>query len=124
MDPERARELLAAERTRIEEALAVLDTEGSLEASDRVEPGDKDSEDLYEDEFNAGRVEDLHTQLAALETCGGATGSRHLRAVGRKRRTDPGHAAGGCADRRADHRRAAALPGLVAVTSPGLYIRS
>ncbi len=67
MDPERARELLAAERTRIEKTLAVLDAEGSLEASDRIEPGDKDSEDLYQDELNAGRVEDLHTQLAAVE---------------------------------------------------------
>lgn len=67
MDPDRARELLAAERARIEAALATLETDGSLEASDRLEPGDKDSEDLYQDEFNAGRVEDLHTQLSALE---------------------------------------------------------
>jgi DnaK suppressor protein len=67
MDPERARELLATERTRLEDALAVLETEGSLEASDRIEPGDKDSEDLYQDEFNAGRAEDLRTQLAAVE---------------------------------------------------------
>jgi DnaK suppressor protein len=67
MDPERARELLAAERTRLEEALAVLETAGPLEASDRIEPGDEDSEDLYQDEFNAGRAEDLRTQLAAVE---------------------------------------------------------
>jgi DnaK suppressor protein len=67
MDPERARELLAAERARLEEALAVLETEGPLEASDRVEPGDRDSEDLYQDEFNEGQAEDLHTQLAAVE---------------------------------------------------------
>lgn len=67
MDPERARELLGAERTRLELALAVLESEGPLEASDRVEPGDKDSEDLYQDEFNAGRAEDLHAQLAAVE---------------------------------------------------------
>jgi DnaK suppressor protein len=67
MDLERARELLAAERIRLEQALAVLETEGPLEASDRIEPGDKDSEDLYQDEFNAGRAEDLHTQLAAVK---------------------------------------------------------
>src|SRR5579872_7502464 len=67
MDPERARELLAAERARIEQGLAVLGTEGPLEASDRIEPGDRDSEDLYQDEFNASRAEDLHAQLAAIE---------------------------------------------------------
>jgi DnaK suppressor protein len=67
MDPERAGELLSAERARIEGALAVLGADGSLEGSDRVEPGDKDSEDLYQDEFNAGRAEDLHTQLTAVE---------------------------------------------------------
>lgn len=67
MDSDRARELLARERTRIERALAAVDGEGPLEASDRIEPGDEDSEDLYQDEFNAGRSEDLHRELAALE---------------------------------------------------------
>jgi DnaK suppressor protein len=67
MDPDRARELLANERTRIEQALTALQREGPLEASDRREPGDNDSEDLYQDEFNAGRAEDLHAELAALE---------------------------------------------------------
>jgi DnaK suppressor protein len=67
MEPDRARELLVAERARIEEALAVLGADGSLEASDRSEPGDQDSEDLYQDEFNAGRAEDLRVELAALE---------------------------------------------------------
>ena len=66
MDPERARELLARERRRIEEALA-LQSEGPLEGEDRVEPGDLDSEDLYQDEFNEGRAEDLRTDLEALE---------------------------------------------------------
>lgn len=67
MDSDRARELLARERDRIEQAIATLDREGPLEASDRKEPGDEDSEDLYQDEFNAGRARDLHTELAALE---------------------------------------------------------
>jgi DnaK suppressor protein len=40
---------------------------GGLEASDRKEPGDEGSEDLYQDEFNAGRSEDLQRDLAALE---------------------------------------------------------
>ncbi|MGO9823321.1 MAG: TraR/DksA family transcriptional regulator [Solirubrobacteraceae bacterium] len=67
MDPERARELLARERARIEQALAAVEGEGPLEGDDRVEPGDYDSEDLYQDEYNQGRAEDLRRELAALE---------------------------------------------------------
>jgi DnaK suppressor protein len=67
MDPERARELLTAERTRIEEATAALGRDAPLEASDNKEPGDQDSEDLYLDELNAGRLEELRDDLAALE---------------------------------------------------------
>ncbi len=67
MDPVRARELLAEERRRIEEALANLDRDGPLEASDRTGPGDRGSEDLYQDEFNAGRADDFRRELAAVE---------------------------------------------------------
>jgi len=67
MEPERARELLAQERTRIEAAMAALARDGSLEGDARVEPGDRDSEDLYQDEFNAGRAEDLRRELEAVE---------------------------------------------------------
>jgi DnaK suppressor protein len=67
MDADRARELLAAERTRIEEARAGLAGEGPLEGSDRIEPGDEDSEDLYQDELDAGRRRELEEDLAALE---------------------------------------------------------
>jgi DnaK suppressor protein len=67
MDPEHARELLAAERARVEQALAALGADGPLEGDDRIEPGDEGSEDLYQDEFNAGRSEDLHAQLLAVE---------------------------------------------------------
>jgi DnaK suppressor protein len=67
MDSERARQLLQRERTRIEQALASLERDGPLEGSGRIEPGDADSEDLYQDEFNQGRKEDLRTELAALE---------------------------------------------------------
>jgi DnaK suppressor protein len=67
VDAGRARELLARERSRIEQALASLQSEGPLEASDHREPGDMDSEDLYEDELAAGRAEDLRAQLAAVE---------------------------------------------------------
>jgi DnaK suppressor protein len=67
MDPDRAHELLALERQRIEQASAALNQDGPEEASDRKEPGDLGSQDLYQDEFNAGRAEELRDQLAALE---------------------------------------------------------
>jgi len=67
MDPERARALLAAERARIEASLAGIRADGPLESSDRIETGDEGSQDLYQDEFNAGRSEDLHAQMAAVE---------------------------------------------------------
>lgn len=67
MDAARAKELLDRERGRIEGALARLEGEGPLEGSDRLEPGEDGAEALYQDEFNAGRVADLNTQLAALK---------------------------------------------------------
>jgi DnaK suppressor protein len=67
MDPDLARDLLTRERTRIERALASLDREGPLEASDRVEPGDEDSENLYQDELDEARREQVRQDLAALE---------------------------------------------------------
>jgi DnaK suppressor protein len=66
MDPDRARELLDRERARIEQALA-SHSEGPLEADDRLEPGDKETEDLYQDELDEGRQGDLREELAALE---------------------------------------------------------
>src|SRR6476469_3264815 len=65
MDSERARELLERERARIEQGLAAVGA--PLEGTDRIEPGDRDSEDLYQDEFDAGRREDLRKELAAVE---------------------------------------------------------
>lgn len=67
MDPDRAAKLLSQERARIEEALSALGGDGALEGDERVEPGDRDSEELYQDEFNAGREEDLRRELAAVE---------------------------------------------------------
>ena len=64
MEPDRARELLAAERERIETALA---EHGSENAAENAEPGDRDSEDLYQQEFDATRAADLREQLAAVE---------------------------------------------------------
>jgi DnaK suppressor protein len=66
MDPDHARELLARERTRVEQAIAELREEGPLESDDRVEPGDEGTEDLYQDELDEGRLDDLRTELAAI----------------------------------------------------------
>jgi len=67
MDTDHAQELLARERTRIERGLAGLNRDGPLEGSENLEPGDEDSEDLYEDELDEGRREQLTRDLAALE---------------------------------------------------------
>jgi len=67
VEPERARELLASERARIERALAAIEREGPLEGDTKVEPGDLDSEDLYQDEYNEGRADDFRRQLAAVD---------------------------------------------------------
>ncbi len=64
MDDDRARELLARERERIESELAEL---GPDPEADRDEPGDRDSEDLYQQEFDATRATDLREQLGAVE---------------------------------------------------------
>lgn len=66
MDSETAQKLLAAERERIETALGTHQG-GPQEGDDLVEPGERDSESLYQDEFDAGRAEDLQRQLEALE---------------------------------------------------------
>ena len=65
MEPERARELLARERARIEKALGIHG--GGLESDENLEPGNEGSEDLYQDELDAGRRADLQSELAAVE---------------------------------------------------------
>ncbi|MFL5831765.1 MAG: TraR/DksA family transcriptional regulator [Solirubrobacteraceae bacterium] len=67
MDAERARELVARERARIEKELAGLNRGGPLESDANVEPGDEDSEDLYQDELDEGLREELNNQLRAVE---------------------------------------------------------
>jgi DnaK suppressor protein len=66
VDPEHARQLLARERERIEQAIASLGGE-SATGAEQEEPGDRDSETLFQNEFDAGLAEDLAEQLAALE---------------------------------------------------------
>jgi DnaK suppressor protein len=67
MEPERAKELLVAERARIESALASVRHPRASGTDNDPEPGERDSEDLYQDEFDAGQVTDLTEQLAAVE---------------------------------------------------------
>ena len=65
MDPNRARELLALERGRIERELAALRrSESDADAEDEPDDG---SEDLYQDELDDSREVDLEQELAAVE---------------------------------------------------------
>src|SRR5881409_874100 len=66
MDPERARELLARERERIERALAKLGHEDTGEPADELDPANLASE-LYQDELDEGLADDLRAELAAVE---------------------------------------------------------
>jgi DnaK suppressor protein len=66
MDPERARELLAEERKRIEQALPRLAHEDDAEENDDIDPANL-AADLYQDELDEGLADDLREELAALE---------------------------------------------------------
>jgi DnaK suppressor protein len=64
--PERARELLAEERQRIEKALDGLRPSDVGELSNQDEPADQASE-LYAEELDQGLSDDLREALAAVE---------------------------------------------------------
>lgn len=66
MEPERARELLAGERERIEQALARLGHQDTGEPADEDDPANQAS-DLYQDELDEGLADDLRRELAAVE---------------------------------------------------------
>lgn len=68
MDRERAGELLARERARVERSLAELEPEvlGQEEGGTGQHPADSGS-DLFEREKDAGMCEDLRAELAAIE---------------------------------------------------------
>jgi DnaK suppressor protein len=66
MDPDRARELLAGERERIERALARLGHQDDGEPADVEDPGNLAS-NLYQDELDEGLGDDLREDLAAVE---------------------------------------------------------
>jgi RNA polymerase-binding transcription factor len=66
MDEARARELLAAERERIERALGRRGREEDGEEADEYDPANLAS-DLYEDELDEGISDDLKRQLEGVE---------------------------------------------------------
>jgi DnaK suppressor protein len=66
VDPERARQLLAEERRRIESSLAGRRHVDVGELADQDEPADQGSE-LYADELDEGISADLRGALAAVE---------------------------------------------------------
>jgi DnaK suppressor protein len=66
VDPERAAELLRAERLRIERALVTRGHQDDAEEADDQDPGNLAS-DLYQDELDEGLRSDLEAQLAAVE---------------------------------------------------------
>ena len=67
MNDQRAHELLAQERLRIEQAIAARSEQDAQAADEQEEPGERGSEDLYEKEVQVGIEADLADQLASLE---------------------------------------------------------
>ena len=65
MDPDRARELLAGERERIERTLAGLVHQDTGEPADEEDSANQGS-DLYQDELDEGLADDLRGELAAV----------------------------------------------------------
>jgi len=67
MDDARAKELLKAERERVEEALGLIRGEGRGESTEDAPAGDFNNENLYEDELAEGREGDLRRRLDRIE---------------------------------------------------------
>jgi DnaK suppressor protein len=67
MDDARAKELLKAERERVEAALAKVRDEGRGESTEDAPAGDFNNENLYEDELAEGREGDLRRRLDRIE---------------------------------------------------------
>jgi DnaK suppressor protein len=66
MQPERARELLARERSRLERELSTRDLADPGERLGHAEPNDEGSEDLYEVGLDEARREQLKDELSAV----------------------------------------------------------
>src|SRR5271166_4875114 len=67
MESDRAHQLLARERERIEQAIASIGDAGNEAADTEGEPGERGSEGLYQKELDEGLTEGLTEQLAAVE---------------------------------------------------------
>ena len=67
MDDARAKELLKAERERVEGELASVGAAGREESSADAPAGDFNNESLYEDELAEGREGDLKRRLDRIE---------------------------------------------------------
>lgn len=67
MDEGRAKELLKADRDRVEAELAKVRGDGREESDAQDPAGDFNNEGLYEDEMAAGREQDLQRRLQAVE---------------------------------------------------------
>jgi DnaK suppressor protein len=67
VDEKRAKELLNAERERVEAALARLRGEGRSQGDAQKPAGDFNNEGLYEDELAEGHEGDLKRRLHAVE---------------------------------------------------------
>lgn len=67
MDKDEARELLAKERQRIEQAIASLEESEHEADAQESEPGELGSQELLQTELDSGMAGDLTEQLAAVE---------------------------------------------------------
>jgi DnaK suppressor protein len=67
VDQEQARNLLAEERKRVEADIAAAERGGPEEGEDLREPGDFDSEGLYQDELDSGILAQLKNRLVEVE---------------------------------------------------------
>jgi len=67
VDSQRAKDLLDRERSQVEAQIASIEGEDPEEGDERREPGDENSEGLYQDELDASRLGDLKGRLAAIE---------------------------------------------------------
>jgi len=67
MDESRAKELLKAERERVEAALGGIRGDGRGESTEDAPAGDFNSQNLYEDELAEGREGDLRRRLEQVE---------------------------------------------------------
>jgi DnaK suppressor protein len=67
MDPDRARQLVNAERARIARSLAQLRHTDTAEPNDYVDSAANLAAELYQDELDEGLADDLRRQLDAVD---------------------------------------------------------